>query len=143
MQVAEEDGVKLVADGEGGYIFTEFKPWFDAMASVSMILNLIAQKKFSFNKIRESLPVDNRVHIKVPCAWEEKGTIMRNIMEKAADKSSVLVDGVKINIDEDSWVLLIPDFDKPYFNIYAEGPSKEVSLKLTEEYKQKVQQWKK
>jgi len=142
MQVAEMEGVKLVADGEGGFIFPEFQTWFDGMASISIILNLISNKEYSFSKIRKELPADNRVFQRVPCAWEEKGTVMRNIMANCSGEELELIDGVKIRKGK-SWVLLIPDTDKPYFNIYAEGKNKEESMKLSEEYKEKIEKWKK
>ncbi|MCK9476061.1 MAG: hypothetical protein M0R46_09090, partial [Candidatus Muirbacterium halophilum] len=143
MQAAEIKGVKLVADGEGGFIFPEFMPWFDAMASISIILNLVADKKLCFNNIRKNFPEDLRVHKRIPCDWSEKGTVMRNIMEHSKDLDIELVDGVKINMGKDAWVLLIPDSDKPYFNVYAEGKDKVESKKIAEDYKLKVNEWKK
>jgi mannose-1-phosphate guanylyltransferase/phosphomannomutase len=143
MQAAEIDGVKMVADGEGGFIFPEFMPWFDAMASISIILDLIAEKSLCFTEICKDLPQDYRVHERIPCDWAEKGTVMRNIMEHSKDLDIELVDGVKINMGKDKWVLLIPDSDKPYFNVYAEGKDKQESKKIAEEYKLKVNEWKK
>ncbi|MFA7578227.1 MAG: nucleotidyltransferase, partial [Candidatus Muiribacteriota bacterium] len=103
----------------------------------------IADKKCCFNDIRKELPEDNRAKVRIPCAWEEKGTIMRNIMDNCGHLKLELIDGVKILNDDGSWVLLIPDSDKPYFNVYAEGKSKKISEKLAEEYVEKIKKWKK
>ncbi|MGM0608715.1 MAG: sugar phosphate nucleotidyltransferase [Candidatus Muiribacteriota bacterium] len=143
MQTAAMDGVKLVADGEGGYIFPEFRPWFDAMASISIILSLLADKNYTFNKILKEISEDLRVHKRIPCAWEEKGALMRNIMDNCADEDLELIDGVKINLKNNSWVLLIPDSDRPYFNIYAEGNNIKESEKIAQKYVELIKKWKK
>ncbi|MFW5782505.1 MAG: sugar phosphate nucleotidyltransferase [Candidatus Muiribacteriaceae bacterium] len=143
MQTADVPGVKLVADGEGGFMFPEFMPWFDAMASISIILNLIADKKLRFSDLKKNVGSDNRVKFSVPCAWAEKGTVMRNIMDSCRDEELVLIDGVKIMFSEDEWVLLIPDSEKPFFNIFAEAKTEAKSRELAEKYRDMVVKWKK
>ncbi len=52
--------------------------------------------------------------------WEQKGLVMRTIVEQAKDRETVLVDGVKV-IHDDGWALVLPDPEEPVTHVWAEG----------------------
>ena len=66
-----------------------------------------------------------------------KGTVMRVLNERFADREVDLRDGIKI-FDERGWVQVLPDADEPLIHLYAEGDSSEASRALEEELRQLI-----
>ena len=60
------------------------------------------------------------VRREVPTPFEQKGLVMRSLVEQADQASLVLLDGVK-TIDSDGWTLVLPDPETPVTRIQAEG----------------------
>ncbi len=141
MEQALKKEQDLLGDNLGGFIFPNFMGAFDAMFSMAKILELIAKQKVHLNQLDEELP---KVHFRkerVPCAWAAKGTVMRNLVQRAKDNGEKfeLIDGIKI-FNKDYWVLLIPDPDKPFFNIHVESESSNKLLEVINKYKKRIQE---
>lgn len=139
MEQALKKEQDLLGDNLGGFIFPHFMGAFDAMFSLAKILELMVKQNVRLHQLSEELP---KIHIRkerVPCTWAAKGTVMRNIVQRAKDdgEKMELIDGVKI-INKDYWVLLIPDPDKPFFNIYVESESSSKILEVINKYKNRV-----
>ena len=54
--------------------------------------------------------------------WEQKGTVMRSLVEQSKDRDIELVDGVKIHHDG-GWALALPDPEEPVTHVWAEADS--------------------
>ena len=59
-------------------------------------------------------------HETVVTPWEQKGLVMRSLVEHSKDRELVLVDGVKV-IHEGGWVLALPDPEEPVTHVWAEA----------------------
>jgi mannose-1-phosphate guanylyltransferase/phosphomannomutase len=79
------------------------------------------------------------VHEVVPTAWERKGTVMRELIERSGDRDLVLVDGVKV-MGDDGWALVLPDPERPAMHVWAEADSDHVARKLAREYARAIRQ---
>jgi mannose-1-phosphate guanylyltransferase / phosphomannomutase len=120
MEVANRERVTFAAGGDGGFIWPAFVPAYDAAATFVNLLSLLARRGVRMSKLVDDAP---RAHIArevVPTPWEQKGMVMRNLMDLAKDEDTVLVDGVKV-IDGTGWVLLLPDPEQPTTHVIAEG----------------------
>jgi mannose-1-phosphate guanylyltransferase / phosphomannomutase len=75
----------------------------------------------------------------VPTPMEQKGLIMRTLMEQLTDEGAelVLVDGIKVVSDE-GWALLVPDPADPVTHIWAEGSDLESSEALVATYTERI-----
>jgi mannose-1-phosphate guanylyltransferase/phosphomannomutase len=71
-----------------------------------------------------------------------KGGIMRKMSEDSLDKEATFIDGIKVHFGED-WVLVLPDQNQPNVQIVAEAKDVRVAQRLLEEYRKKVEKWKK
>jgi mannose-1-phosphate guanylyltransferase/phosphomannomutase len=60
---------------------------------------------------------------------------MRLLIERLKDMPTDHTDGIKV-FEEDGWAQLIPDPDLPVFHIYAEGATREDSLRLEAKYRE-------
>jgi mannose-1-phosphate guanylyltransferase/phosphomannomutase len=63
-------------------------------------------------------------------------------MDYASNKETVLIDGVKIILNEDEWILVLPDPDKPFVNITVESTSDKKAEDLLQKTLDRVEDWK-
>jgi mannose-1-phosphate guanylyltransferase/phosphomannomutase len=59
----------------------------------------------------------------VSTPFEQKGLVMRTLVEQADPGELVLLDGLK-TVDAHGWTLVLPDPDAPATRIHAEGRTK-------------------
>jgi mannose-1-phosphate guanylyltransferase/phosphomannomutase len=131
-QVAAEDGVVFAGALGGGYVFPEFLPAYDAVASLCKLLELLAPVRTTLSELVGELPISTLVHRQLPCPWALKGVVMRVLSERLRDRRLDLTDGIKV-FEERGWAQLLPDPDEPVVHIYAEGESEEDSQALEAE----------
>lgn len=109
---------------------------FDAIWGTGKIIDYLVTNKMNLCDLVDQLPVYYYVKGQVKCPWEEKGRILRYIIEND-DSLIETVEGARIVRDK-GWVLILPDEEKPIFNIYAEGFSEEYAEELSNFYYEKI-----
>ncbi len=75
-------------------------------------------------------------HEAVATPWEQKGLVMRSLLEKA-DGELVLVDGVKVCHGVD-WALALPDPAEPVTHLWAEAGSAAEARALSKDYARRI-----
>jgi mannose-1-phosphate guanylyltransferase/phosphomannomutase len=133
MSVAADEAVGLAGDGDGGFIFPSFFPAFDAMLGIAKLMELLAQNGTKLSEAVDSLPPYHVITAHVSCPWEYKGKVMRVLSEQYRSADDMQVDGIKIARDG-TWVLILPDADRPMFHVTAEAPTETEAEKLAGEY---------
>jgi mannose-1-phosphate guanylyltransferase/phosphomannomutase len=113
-KAAAEDGVIFAGAIGGGYVFPDFLPAYDAMASLCKLLELLAPVRQPLSSLVAELPASTLVHRQLPCPWSQKGTVMRVLTERLKGR----------------------DLDL----IYAEGRDERASNELEEELRQLVEE---
>jgi mannose-1-phosphate guanylyltransferase / phosphomannomutase len=131
-QSAAEDGVVFAATLGGGYVFPEFLPAYDAVASLCKLLELLAPTQRPVSELVGELPVSTLVHRQLPCPWGMKGLVMRVLSERLRDRKLDLTDGIKV-FQKRGWAQVLPDPDEPVVHIYAEGKTEADSQALEAE----------
>jgi mannose-1-phosphate guanylyltransferase/phosphomannomutase len=131
-QAAAEEGVLFAGAVGGGYVFPDFLPGYDAVASLAKLLELLAPVTKPISELVAELPRPTLVHRQLPCPWGMKGLVMRVLNERFADREVDLTDGIKV-FDPRGWAQVLPDPDEPFLHLYAEGETTEASDELAEE----------
>ncbi len=131
-RAAAEGGVVFAGGVGGGYVFPEFLPGYDAVASLAKLLELLAPVNRPLSELVAELPEPTLVHHQVPCPWALKGLVMRVLNERLAGRDVDLTDGIKV-FDERGWAQVLPDPDEPVLHLYAEGETREASDELARE----------
>lgn len=139
MDAASEEGVGFAASLDGGYILPGFLPAFDAAASLVKLLELLARTGTRLSDVVDALPTPHMARESVVTPWEQKGTVMRGLVELVKDRAVELVDGVKVRHD-DGWVLAVPDPEEPMTLVVAEGPTDAEAKRLAQEYARRIRQ---
>jgi len=138
-KAAAGDGVVFAGAVGGGYVFPEFLPAYDAVASLCKLLELLAPVRRPLSELVAELPASTLVHRQLHCPWALKGTVMRLLTERFRDRDVDLLDGIKV-FDERGWAQVLPDPDEPLVHIYAEGRTEEESQELEREFRTLVEE---
>lgn len=139
LDAAADPAVGFAANLSGGYVLPAFQPAFDAAATALKVLELLAKGDRPLSDVVASLPRVHLAHETVVTPWEQKGAVMRNLVEHTGDRELVLVDGVKVLHDE-GWALALPDPEDPVTHIWAEADSDVAARRLAEEYARRIRQ---
>jgi mannose-1-phosphate guanylyltransferase/phosphomannomutase len=133
----------LVATGEGNFAFTEFATHRDSMYASLKILEMMLHHKVKLSKLIDSLPSFYYKTTNVPCRQALKGKMMRMFLADAKGKESSTLDGVKIWLDKNDWILMIPDQYSDHLNLYIQAENDEEGIAILAEYLAKIEKWSK
>ena len=70
---AAADGVMFAGAPDGGYVFPEFQPGFDAIMSVAKVLELLALEHKPLSELRAEVPTSALIHQRAPVPVEPQG----------------------------------------------------------------------
>jgi mannose-1-phosphate guanylyltransferase/phosphomannomutase len=132
-------GVVFAGSVGGGYVFPEFLPAYDAVASLAKLLELLAPIDQPLSELIAELPEPTLIHRRIACPWARKGLVMRVLNERLASRDVDLTDGIKLT-DERGWWQVLPDPDEPLIHLYAEGATVEASEELEREVRDLVEE---
>ena len=122
MEVARSEKVTLAASQSGGFIFPAFLPAFDGAATLVNLISLLTSTHRKLSEVVAAMPPVRIAHQSVHTPWDQKGMLMRTLVERSQGRDLVLVDGVKV-IEDDGWALVLPDPEEPLTHVWAEAPS--------------------
>ncbi|MDM5263209.1 sugar phosphate nucleotidyltransferase [Sulfurovum sp. XTW-4] len=133
----------LVATGEGNFAFTEFATHRDSMFATLRILEMILHHGVKLSDMIDSLPSFYYKITKIECRQALKGKMMRMFLADTKGKESSTLDGVKIWLDKNDWILMIPDQYRDHLNLYIQSENEEKGEAILAEYSAKIEQWSK
>jgi len=138
MMACVDKDVRFAGGTRRGVFFPDFLYATDGMYAVAKILELLSNVGKTVEEIDSMIPRLAMKKINLPCTREDKGRIMRKFMEDTMQYKQLLVDGVKIFLNETDTVLCIPDKSRNLVHLNVETDSHDRTDELLEEYKQKV-----
>jgi mannose-1-phosphate guanylyltransferase/phosphomannomutase len=139
MAAAGDPFVALAGNTDGRMVVPGFMPAFDAAATFLSLLELLATSSRSLADVIDDLPPVHMVERQVVTPWEQKGSVMRILVEQSKDREVDLVDGVRIRHD-DGWALVLPDPEEPTTAVIAEADSETAASRLADEYVRRIEQ---
>jgi mannose-1-phosphate guanylyltransferase/phosphomannomutase len=142
IEAALSSEVIMAGSMDGRFAFPKFQAAFDGMFTVAKTLEFLATAGVPCSTILNDLTRRTFLQTRLPCIMEMKGGVMRRMSEDSLDEEASFVDGIKVHFGED-WVLVLPDQNRPHIHIFAEAKLPKTAQKLLEEYRNKVEKWKK
>ena len=111
---------------------TPLPPW-------SGCVSLLQASSTSLAAIVDATPAMPILEGEVATPMEQKGLIMRTLMEQLTDEAAelVLVDGIKV-ISDQGWALVVPDPADPVTHVWAEGSDPAASEVLVATYAERI-----
>ncbi|MGQ9491622.1 MAG: sugar phosphate nucleotidyltransferase [Anaerolineae bacterium] len=140
MTAAVAEGVTMAGDGTGNFVFPALHPAIDGLWALGKLLELLARQKVRLSEIVADLPPFYVASLVVGGDWETKGRVMRCLGEHFAGFRHEIIDGIKVYLDDEEWVLIQPDAERPHFHVTAEGRSLAAAQELVADYSGLVRQ---
>lgn len=109
---------------------------FDSILASGRIIDYIIGENTNLKEIVVEIPQYFYIKKQIPCSWDDKGSIIRRLAGDRKEKIE-MEEGVRF-IDEKGWTLIIPDQEKPQFNIYIEALNEEYAEELWTFYDDKI-----
>ncbi len=142
-KAAQMKSYDLVATGEGNFAFTDFATHRDSMFATLKILEMMLNHKVKLSELIDAIPEFYYHSSQAACSQALKGKMMRMFLEDAKGKESSTLDGVKIWLDKDDWILMIPDQYSDHLNLYIQAIDEERGQAILESYTAKIEKWSK
>jgi mannose-1-phosphate guanylyltransferase/phosphomannomutase len=102
------------------------------------LLELLAVTDKKLSDVIDEMPPSNVARVQVPCPWDQKGRVLRVLAQDPRTERVRQIDGVK-HQENGEWVLVLPDADRPLFNVYAEAPDETRAWALVHEYAERLE----
>ncbi len=131
---------EFVGGTRGGFIFSDFHFASDGMFAMAKILELTALNRVHLSDVAAEIPAPIIARKDVPCPWELKGQVMRQLLDYSKNERRELVDGLRILLDG-AWILIIPDQEAPQFHLTAEANARDKVDRLLGEFEAKILEW--
>ncbi|GGF93053.1 sugar phosphate nucleotidyltransferase [Paenibacillus abyssi] len=110
-----------------------FHVYWDGLYTLTHIMQIMAKKQMSLAELIGMIPDFTLLTKKVACPWNDKGRVMRFLMEQTKGQQVELIDGIKI-IQDEGWTLILPDSDEPVFKVFAGSVNQQVAEQLAATY---------
>jgi phosphoglucosamine mutase len=125
IEAIRENNSKYGFEETGKYIFSEVAIWPDAIITTLMLFSLLQEKQTTLDEIYMNMPRLTGVKTKIPLSRDKSESVMLKVIEIADSyvkdvKSIQNIDGLRINFNDLSWLLLRPSGTEDYFRIFAE-----------------------
>jgi mannose-1-phosphate guanylyltransferase/phosphomannomutase len=137
---AAADDVIFAADGRGGFVVPSFARTVDGITAFVLLLGLVARTRLTLSQIDARIPQAHLLRRSIPTPWAAKGSVMRTVVEAAADQSVDTTDGVRIIDPDRGWVLVLPDPADAVTHLWAEGTDADNAQLLLDEWATVVEQ---
>lgn len=126
----KEVGATLGFEANGGAISAEISYGRDGGTTAVKILNILAQSGAKLSTLYDSLPKLALFRDKIDCPFDKYDAIYSLAKEKYAQHRIEDIDGIKIYLSEDDWLLFRGSGNAPEFRIFAQSSSQQKADRL-------------
>jgi len=129
----KEVGASFGFEPNGGAISAEIMYTRDGGSMTVKILNLFSGHKGKFSEMVAQLSKFYMFRTKVDYRWEIKDKILNEARNRFKGIKVEEVDGLKIWVDETTWILFRSSANAPEFRVFAESKNENTAKKLLED----------
>ena len=124
----------------GGFMYGALNEVRDGAMATALALDMLAASSKSFSEHVAELPKTYQHKSKFACSSREVvDNIVKACIEHGNPKKVETVDGAKIWIDEDTWIMVRPSGTEPLIRMYGESTDKSLLDSKVDEYRRLVQ----
>ena len=120
----------------GGFMYGKHNQVRDGSMTMAILIDLLVHNKSSLSKEMNSLPPSFTTKGKIECSKNDFKKIIKIL--KAEPYKKDLTDGIKLSLDDSSWIMVRLSGTEPIARIYAESSSQSNLDDIFAKYLQKV-----
>ena len=107
----------------GGFMFGKHNHVRDGAMTLALMLDLLSKSESSLSQNIKNLPPSYTTKTKIECSLEKSKVVISKLLKEFPDSNTT--DGIKIQIDDDNWVMIRPSGTEPIIRIYGESNSQQ------------------
>jgi phosphomannomutase/phosphoglucomutase len=107
----------------GGFMFGKHNHVRDGAMTLALMLDLLSKSESSLSQNIKNLPPSFTTKTKIECSLEKSKVVISKLLKEFPDSNTT--DGIKIQIDDDNWVMIRPSGTEPIIRIYGESNSQQ------------------
>jgi phosphomannomutase/phosphoglucomutase len=121
----------------GGFMYGKHIAVRDGAMTSALMLELIACRAKLLSKIIDELPKFHQYKTKFKCTKEQSAKVVEHLISSATGKVETL-DGVKICVNDSSWVMVRQSGTEPVMRLYAESNDSKLLNEIVENYSKQI-----
>ena len=107
----------------GGFMFGNHNHVRDGAMTLALMLDLLSKSQSHLSQNIENLPPSFTTKTKIECSLEKSKIVISELLKEFPDSNTS--DGIKIQVDQDNWVMIRPSGTEPIIRIYGESNSQQ------------------
>ena len=130
----------LGLEENGGFMYGALNQVRDGAMATALVLDMLAASGASFAELVSTLPKMYQFKTKFVCkSRDDIERAVRACVDHGSPRKVDTLDGAKVWIDEETWVMVRPSGTEPLIRMYAESTDKSLLDSKVEEYRKLVQ----
>ncbi len=130
----------LGLEENGGFMYGALNEVRDGMMATALVLDMLAASTKSFSQHIAQLPQTFQHKSKFTCPSREiVYRVVKACIDHGSPKKVETMDGAKIWIDEETWIMVRPSGTEPLIRMYGESTDKSLLDSKVDEYRRLVQ----
>ena len=121
----------------GGFMYGKHIAVRDGAMSSALMLEALAMNNAKLSELFARLPRYYSYKTKFPCSRDKADKVIEHLISEAKGKVETL-DGAKIWIDDNTWIMVRQSGTEPVMRLYAESDDKDRLDAIVKEYKAKI-----
>ena len=117
------DNALIGYEENGGFMFGKHNHVRDGAMSLALMLDLLSKSESSLSENIVCLPPNFTTKTKLECSVEQSKIVIDQLLKEFPNSDTS--DGIKIQVDDDNWVMIRPSGTEPIIRIYGESNSQE------------------
>ena len=107
----------------GGFMFGNHNHVRDGAMTLALMLDLLSKAQLDLSQNIKNLPPSFTTKTKIECSLEKSKIVISELLKEFPDSNTS--DGIKIQVDQDNWVMIRPSGTEPIIRIYGESNSQQ------------------
>ena len=107
----------------GGFMFGNHNHVRDGAMTLALMLDLLSKSESNLSQNIQNLPPSFTTKTKIECSLEQSKIVISELLREFPDSNTS--DGIKIQVDENNWVMIRPSGTEPIIRIYGESNSQQ------------------
>ena len=118
-----DDDALVGYEENGGFMFGKHNHVRDGAMTLALMLDLLSKSEISLSENIENLPPSYTTKTKIECSLEQSKIVISQLLKEFPNSDTS--DGIKIQVDQDNWVMIRPSGTEPIIRIYGESNSQD------------------